>query len=369
MYFLLKSEVESIDIDKNYIKKLVFCPYCENIMLKKLDSNNFYDKYKCWNIKCEKRDTPFILLKEYIQCEELFNKVCASCKEEYNREFIINGNYELLIKFSCIEKNCETNLNPYCYNIVRGEWEGIPPRFIDHDEKIKVQNNYQENNENEIQKSRCVKISKEDLIEFGLKEMSNHTYKIEETPLLNMKVREYDKFLKDHKNKYVILVDLPDFIGSLREVIQFNFEHILQKIHELLLEYIKSSFHTEDDYIIHYFSKPDEDFELSNKIFIDYCMKNKNNELFHYIKVPRDRGYSDIDNFLIGYGVGIMERSKIKGLGIVCSEKDYLPIMLIAGYKNIRSFILGIKTPKIYEKYEIPNMKLLEIKKFFDILS
>jgi hypothetical protein len=43
--------------------------------------------------------------------------------------------------------------------------------------------------------------------------------------------------------------------------------------------------------------------------------------------------------------------------------------MLITGYKNVRSFILGIKTPKIYEKYEITNMKLLEIKKFFEILS
>jgi hypothetical protein len=64
-----------------------------------------------------------------------------------------------------------------------------------------------------------------------------------------------------------------------------------------------------------------------------------------------------------------LERSKIRGFGIVCSEKDYLPLMIIAGYKNVRSFILGIKTPKIYEKYEIPNIKILEIKKFFEILS
>ncbi|MDX1797597.1 MAG: hypothetical protein R3255_03015, partial [Candidatus Lokiarchaeia archaeon] len=271
--------------------------------------------------------------------------------------------------FRCSGKNCETNLNPYCYNIHRGEWEGVPPQFINYDKKSNTQDINQDNNENATPKIQCVKISKEDLIEFGLKDLSNHNYKIEDTPLLSMKVSEYDKFLKYHKGKFVILVDLPDFIGSLRETIQFNFEHILHKAHQLLLEFIKSSFYTSDDYIIHYFSRPEEDFELPNKIIIDYCMKNKKNEFFHYIKVPCGQGYSNIDNYIIGYGVDILERSKIRGFGIVCSEKDYLPLMIIAGYKNVRSFILGIKTPKIYEKYEIPNMKILEIKKFFEILS
>ena len=369
MYFLLKSEAESVDFDGNCIKKIVYCPFCENIMLKKLDSNKFYDKYQCWNVKCEKKNTPFILLKEYIQCEDLFKKICDKCKEPYNREFIINEKHDLLIKFSCSGKNCETNLNPYCYSIVRGEWEGVPPQFINYDKKINARDTNQENNEKDTPKIRCVKISKEDLIELGLKEMSNHTYKIEDTPLLTMKAREYDKFLKYHKGKFVILVDLPDFSGSLREAIQFNFEHILHKAHQLLLEFIKSSFHTSEDYIIHYFSKPEEDFELSNKIIIDYCMENRKNEFFHYIKVPNGGGYSDIDNYLIGYGVDILERSKIRGFGIVCSEKDYLPVMLIAGYKNVRSFILGIKTPKIYEKYELSNMKFFKIMKFFEILS
>ncbi|MFW9829616.1 MAG: hypothetical protein ACFFEY_18725 [Candidatus Thorarchaeota archaeon] len=369
MYFLLKSEVESIDIDKNYIKKIVYCPFCKNVMLKKLDSNNFYDKYQCWNVKCEKKSIPFIFLKEYIQCEDLFKKECDSCKKPYNREFIHNGKDELLIKFSCIENNCETNLNPYCYNIIRAEWEGNPPRFIDYEEKINNQDNNQETDGNTTQEMRYVKIDKEDLIEFGLKDMANHTYKIEETPLLRMKDREYNKFLKYHKGKFVILVDVPDFIRSLREVIQFNFEHILQKAHQLLVEYIKLSFHTFDDYLIHYFSKPDEDFELANKIIIDLCMKNRNREFFHYIKIPRGRGYSDIDNFLITYGIEILERGRIRGFGTVCSEKDYLPLMLIASYKNIKSFLLGIKTPKIYEKYEIENIELLEIKKFFEILT
>ena len=369
MYFLLKSEVENIDIDKNYVKKIISCPFCENVMLKKLDSNRFYEKYQCWNVKCEKNDTPFILLKEYIQCEDLFKTVCDSCKESYHREFMTNGEHNLLIKFSCAGNNCETNLNPYYYNIVRGEWEGIPPRFIDYDENVNAKDNTHEKNENNTQNMRSVKICKEDLIEFGLKKMSNHTHKIEETPLLNMKVHEYEKFLQFHKNKYIILVDLPDFIGSLREVIPFNFEQILPKTNQLLIDFIKSSFNTIDDYIIHYFSKPDEDFELINKIFIDFCVKNRDREFFHYIKVPREGGYSDIDNFLIANGVEILERSKIRGFGIVCSDKDYLPIIILANYKNIKSLIIGIKTPKIYEKYELSNLKFFKIMKFFEILS
>ena len=109
MYFLLKSEIESIDIDKNYIKRRIYCPFCKNVLLKKLDSNQIYDKYQCWNIKCEKKNTPFVLIKEYIQYEDLFKTVCETCGEPYNRELIDNGNHHLLLKFSCAGNDCETN--------------------------------------------------------------------------------------------------------------------------------------------------------------------------------------------------------------------------------------------------------------------
>ncbi|MFW9998907.1 MAG: hypothetical protein ACFE88_02200, partial [Candidatus Hermodarchaeota archaeon] len=62
-------------------------------------------------------------------------------------------------------------------------------------------------------------------------------------------------------------------------------------------------------------------------------------------------------------------RSKIRGFGIVCSEKDYLPVMQIASYKKIKSIIIGIRNPKIYETYKLPYMKFLEIIKFFEIPS
>jgi hypothetical protein len=368
MYFLLKSEIETIDFDKNYMERKLYCPFCNNIMLKKLDSNKYYEKYECWNIKCEAKHAPFVLLKEYIQCEELFKTVCESCQKSYEREFIVNGNHNLLIKFRCAGNNCETNLNPYCYNIFRGEWEGTPPQFIDYEEKTNSRDFNQVINEKNKPKIQCVGISHV-LNELDLKEMATQFRKIEDIPPLNMKEIEYDRFINYHNNKIVILVDFPDFIRSLREIIPFTFEYVLEKAHQLLLEFIKRSFRTLDNYIIRYFSKPDADLELPNKIFINYCMQNRNNEFFHILKILGGRCYSDIDSYLIANGVEILERCNIKGFVIVCSEKDYLPVMQIASYKNIKSRILGINSPRIYEKYKVPYMKFLGIMKFFEIPS
>jgi hypothetical protein len=369
MYFLLKSEIESIDIDKNYIKRRVYCPFCKNVMLKKLDSNEIYDKYQCWNIKCDYKNTPFALIKDYIQYEDLFKTVCESCGESYNRELVDNGNHRLFIRFSCTGNDCETHLKPYCYNFFQDEWEGIPPPFIDYDKNTNSKAYNQEISENRTNKMRYVEISKENLIELGLKEIPNHIFKMEEIPLLNMKYSDYNRFLKYHKDKFVVLVDLPDFIRSLREIIPFNFELVLERAHQLLIEFIKHYFHTQDDYIIHYFSKLDTDLELSNKVIINFCMKNRNTEFFHILKVPKERTCSDIDSYLIANGIEILERCRIKGFGIVCSERDYHPVMQIASYKNIQSIMVGLDTPKIYEKYKIPNMKFLRIWKIFEIYS
>ncbi|MFX0105534.1 MAG: hypothetical protein ACFE75_08590 [Candidatus Hodarchaeota archaeon] len=367
MYFLLKSEIETIDFDKNYIVRRLYCPFCNNIMLKKIDSHKYYEKYECWNKKCEAKHTPFVLLKEYIQCEELFKTTCESCQKSYEREFIVNGSRDLLIKFRCAGNDCETYLNPYCYNIFRGEWEGTPPQFIDHDENKNSRDFNQVINQKNKPKILCVGISQGDLNELDLKEMATQFRKIEDVPLLNMKEIEYDQFINYHNNKIVILVDFPDFIRSLREIIPFTFEYVLEKAHQLLVEFIKHSYRTLDDYIIRYFSKPDADLELPNKIFINHCMRNRNNEFFHILKILGGRGYSDIDSYLIANGVEILERCNIKGFVIVCSEKDYLPVMQIASYKNIKSRILGINSPRIYEKYKVPHMKFLGIMKFFEI--
>ncbi|GAH46016.1 unnamed protein product [marine sediment metagenome] len=85
MYFLLKSEVETIDIEKKYYKKRVYCPCCLQTQLKKLNSNHFYNKYQCWNKNCEEKDIPFVVLNDYIQNEASFDDICDACQEPYPR--------------------------------------------------------------------------------------------------------------------------------------------------------------------------------------------------------------------------------------------------------------------------------------------
>jgi len=79
MYFLLKSEVETIDIEKKDYKKRVYCPFCFKTQLKKLDSNDFYIKYHCWNKNCEENNEPFVLINDYLKERKNFNGRCETC--------------------------------------------------------------------------------------------------------------------------------------------------------------------------------------------------------------------------------------------------------------------------------------------------
>ena len=88
MYFLLKSEVESIDVQRNYLKKRIYCPFCYKTQLKKLDSNDYYNKYQCWNKNGDKKDVPFVVMDDYIQNENLFDDMCNNCQEQLQREIL-----------------------------------------------------------------------------------------------------------------------------------------------------------------------------------------------------------------------------------------------------------------------------------------
>ncbi|MHA2399245.1 MAG: hypothetical protein ACXADU_10215 [Promethearchaeota archaeon] len=338
-------------------------------MLKILDSNNFYNKYQCWYKSCENNNIPFIVLNEFLQYEHLFKTECENCGESYNRELNINGNNGLYINFSCSENNCKTNLKPYRYNIYRGDWEDVPPPFLEHTHKTNLKKANNIDNEETTQKFQMKNTNLQDLITSDLKEISNHSLKIEEMPLLDMEEKQFNKFLKNHKGKVVILVDLPDFIRSLRDIIPFNFEFVLEKAHALLLEFIKTSFRITNEYIIHFFSYPYEDLELPNKQIINFCLNNRGKEHFHILNIPNELVSSTIDNYLIAIGVGILERYEIKGFMVVCNNKDYLPLLRLASYKNIKARVLGINTPKIYEKYNISTTKFLKLIKFFEIPS
>ncbi|HEC39780.1 hypothetical protein LCGC14_0525620 [marine sediment metagenome] len=202
--------------------------------------------------------------------------------------------------------------------------------------------------------------------EFQEQETYESTYEIEDIPLLTMNSGEYSSFLDRHQQKVVVLVDLPNFIRTMRGLFPYNFEDVLKRAQDRVLEYIENSFHTSKGYIIRYFSKPAKDLEIPNNIIINFCSKNSNREIFHLLIVPKGGGYSDIDNYLIANGVEILERCEIRGFVIVSSDKDYLPVMRIASYKKIKSRILGINTSEIYEKYNIDDIKFLGIMKFFE---
>jgi len=373
MHFLLKSEVETVDIKKNYYKKRMYCPECFKTQLKKLDSSNLYNKYQCWNKDCKANGTPFVVLNNYIKNEEEFDGGCDSCQEPFHREFILDGGENPLLQFQCSGKLCDSNMDPYSYNLKAGEWEGKSPKIVLYDDSSASRSQKIENGRKQIKikKNRIIEEIEQNPInslpkEFQEQETYEITYKIEDIPLLTMNNSEYTSFLDRHQQKVVVLVDLPNFIRTLRELYPHNFEDVLRKAHDGILQYIENSFHTSKDYIIRYFSKPAKDLEIPNNIIINLCSKNSNKEIFHLLKVPKGGGYSDIDNYLIANGVEILERCEIRGFVIVSSDKDYLPVMRIASYKRIKSRIIGINTPEIYEKYSITDIKFLGIMKFFD---
>jgi len=62
--------------------------------------------------------------------------------------------------------------------------------------------------------------------------------------------------------------------------------------------------------------------------------------------------------------VEILEQCQIKEFTIVSSDKDYLPVMKIARYKNIKSYILGINQYEIYQKYGIKDIRFRGILRY-----
>lgn len=153
----------------------------------------------------------------------------------------------------------------------------------------------------------------------------------------------------------------------MREHYPNSFNEVIIKSHQLLLKSIKNLFNTSDEYehIIRYFSKPADDLDGSNNLIKDFCEANSSSEYFHLLKLGKGKGFSDIDNYLIANGVEILERCALKGFMIVSSDKDYLPVMRIAKYRNVKSYIMAINTPRVYEQYKIDDIKFLGIMKYF----
>jgi len=96
---------------------------------------------------------------------------------------------------------------------------------------------------------------------------------------------------------------VPNFIRTLYKIYPFNFDKILEKAHELLIQFIEEVFILTKEYIIRYFSKPDEDLDMSNQILAMFCSKNSNSEFFHLLRIQKGPNLSDIDNYLIANAV------------------------------------------------------------------
>ncbi len=279
MQFLLKSEVETVDIKKDYHKKKVYCPNCFKLQIKKLDSNLLFNTYQCWNKDCKAVGKPFIVLNTNIKNVDLFDGICDSCQEPYHRKFILDKDENPLLVFKCSGKLCESNMDPFVFNLGTGNWEGNSPKVILYDDESLTSNILEIDNK-QI-KETCNGEEREqdpnDFVPYEIQERDiGETHNgIEDIPLLTMNNTEYTNFLERHQQKVVVLVDLPNFIRTMRGLYPRNFEDVLRKAHDRLLQYIENSFHTSKDYIIRYFSKPAKDLEIPNSIIINFSRKTQ----------------------------------------------------------------------------------------------
>ena len=373
MNFILKSEIDS--------KNRYFCPNCNKTQIKKLDVGRLYSKYSCWNKECEKKDVPFVILNKYIELEDFFDPYCENCQEPYVREFQTDLE-KVVLTFKCEGKLCGTYLDPFRYNLHLGKWEGTPPKItiyqdelIDEKQKerlnikekkeVKKEKKHQEGIIGQIQSTQTSIINESHRNLSGDKGNACNLCSIGDIPLLTMNSEQYEDFLEYHTNKVVVLVDVPNYVRTLHSLYPSEFDIILKKAYHFLLKFIDNSFNTSTDYIIRYYSKPDNDLKMWNQILIEFCRNNSDREFFHLLEIEKSGHYSDIDNYLIANGIEILERCNIKGFVIVSSDKDYLPVMQIASHKNIRKYIYGINTADIYEKYGISDIQLLGTLEFF----
>lgn len=279
-------------MNRNILKKRIFCPYCNETQFKKVKSVDLYSEYKCCNKKCPNKDRSFIVLHNYIQEEDFFSPICESCLKPFTREFKQDDTSNFLLNFQCNGKMCGTYKEPFIYNFSKNKWESSKPKSILHEEdfdsfKYKLHHDKLKVKSKQIKNQKVGKIEKEQYanrikIDVKPKALVKNKNNIEtkkifcnlgEMPLLTMSNDNYNAFLSHHNNKPVVLVDVPNFIRDLRKIYPFNFDKILKKAHELLIQFIEEVFIPTKGYIIRYFSKLDEDLDMSNQILAEFCSK------------------------------------------------------------------------------------------------
>ncbi len=372
MNFLLRSEIENFRNN--------FCPSCKKTQIKKLDKNELYAKYSCWNRECETNGVPFVALNDPIANEQHLNPVCDNCGKPLLREFKKESDSQLYLVFKCEGKLCETSMDPLIYNLTAKMWVGVGPKFKIYEENLeksptirngkKIKRVAQIISESSKHASKSIHVpdnAKNDSSQISNKEGSIYSplCEIGAMPLLSMNKTDYDKFIMHHENKVIVMVDVPNYIRTLRALYPNNFESVLRKSYELLRRSIENNFGASENYIIRYFSKPDDDLLTSNQILVEFCRKNPANEFFHLLRIEKKGQFSDIDNYLIANSVELLERCSLRGFIIVSSDKDYLPVMRIASFKGVRKYIYGVNASDIYEKYGVNDIQVLGVLNFF----
>ena len=271
---------------------------------------------------------------------------------------------------------CDTNADPFRYDLTLGKWIGNAPKFTIYEDQLEEIQQKQEQKDSKAKKREGkLKEIKAEIISIPSNASSNKysttqegvdsLCQIGEVPLLTRNKAQYDAFLAYHDNKVVVLVDVPNFIRTLFSLYPRDFETVLRKAHDILLQFVENSFSTAENYVIRYYSNPDKDLQPWNSLLMEFCRNNLKCEFFHLLEIEKRGHYGDIDNYLIANGVELLERCSLRGIVIVSSDKDYLPVMRIASHKNVRKYIYGINTTDIYEKYGISDIKLMGTLDFF----
>ena len=105
--FIYSQKSKKNDPFKNYVVKRVYCPSCSKIQIKKVYTNYYYTKYKCWNKNCEEKNEPFALINNYLNEEKEFNGKCEKCDQELYREFIEIDDSNCKLIFKCVNDDCD----------------------------------------------------------------------------------------------------------------------------------------------------------------------------------------------------------------------------------------------------------------------
>jgi len=338
--FLLKTEMRD--------KKKGMCLHCNTTMTKKMEINENFIVYRCWNKKCPKKGVSFAVINKHLFNEYKFNAFCLACNKPMMRDLVVEKDGTAYLFFRCNSKFCERSIEPYIYNLTLERWEGTIPIF-------------------ESDKSKFLWTPKR--IELVTKKIEpwkpKSICKIGKVPILDLTEDKYTEFINHHNNKVAVLVDVPNWVRTIDTYMQGNINEALHKTENFVKCVIAEKIDKDAECIVRYFSVPENDLMWANHVFSQRCKNHINKEFFHLLEIEKytnnEAGFSDIDNYLIVNAMTLIESCELKGLVIVSSDKDYLPVMLSAKRKNIHTCVLGVKIPKIYSDHGIDTAWYIDV--------